>query len=560
MKMFKNIFLLAVSFFALNVVAKDDHLQKVLYTPRLRIECAKFFNNVLRQIPAQDVFAAADKNKKSIVSDDALYAELLTQLAKYKNSRYIVNKIKALNRQKIILSTQAKELLGRKVNINGYVEIGTPATYLDSMSSFLNVGGTRYVLSFSEQWSDYIQAHSLNPLNGFKAYDTFIDINNYDPILYNDIPSSSTDLVVCFIGLHHVPTEKLDAFVKSIKRILRPGGILLLRDHDSHSHDMNSIVHAAHTTFNIISTGETLAGENAEYRNFQPLGYWIDLLDRYDFDVSHKKLLQDGDPTLNTMMKFTKRATNKFEEIELFSLLTLENDVGYKKDITNTFLTSPEWVNVDIAQEYSEFINHTPFYEFPYWKSIASYWAVFKGSFDAASRRKGFANTALSMDTAMNVFIGSTMTVEFAIKSLISLPIRLIFAGSEDEYISVIVSDPKNEIQLLDKRIKVVNTKPHHLKLVKIPRYKEFLKIIKKLNKTAITIHEIAGQKEIQFKVRCHKNQQCLLTKLRKEYEWQLPTKPDYIYTGLSVEVGSIRNVLSYLSENNIELLYVHDF
>jgi hypothetical protein len=47
-----------------------------------------------------------------------------------------------------------------------------------------------------------------------------------------------------------VKPEDLEPFVRSIHRVLRPGGIFVLRDHDVTDVRMDRLVALAHTVFN----------------------------------------------------------------------------------------------------------------------------------------------------------------------------------------------------------------------------------------------------------------------------------------------------------------------
>ncbi|MBX9702957.1 MAG: class I SAM-dependent methyltransferase, partial [Silvanigrellaceae bacterium] len=119
------------------------------------------------------------------------------------------------------------------------------------------------------------------------------------------IPDSSVDLVTIFIGLHHAPPHKLEPFVKSVFRVMRSGGVLLLRDHNA-TEEMKPIVNLAHSTFN-AGTGVSYHDEITEIRNFQPLSYWISLLENIGFERKGNPILQEGDPTANTLVAFIKK-------------------------------------------------------------------------------------------------------------------------------------------------------------------------------------------------------------------------------------------------------------
>ncbi len=558
----KYLFFGLLSFGVCTYTTQMNHLNKVLYTPSLRDECGRFLDNVLRQVSSEKFFELADtlKQENDDLTDNALYEKLMENIDSIKSWNHTLKKISSLTHQKKVLSQQAKTLLDGITTVDGYVEIGTPATYLTSMKSFLTTTGPRFVINDTQRWTDYIQGYSLNPIKKFKPYDHFVPLNNYDPICEDDIPSKSVDLVVCVIGLHHIPVEKLDGFVASIERILRPGGQFLLRDHDAHTPELISIVSTAHTVYNAITVGESLEAEMSEYRNFQPLSYWISLLEQHGFKSGEERILQEGDPTLNTFMKFTKKI-DKDDHLD-FITRSAKKTNNYEKDITQTYLTSPEWHNVDIAQEYAKFINHTPFYEFPYMKSISSYWKVFLKSWNAARKRRGLLPATLSSYTLMNLFIGITLSVEFAAKSALSLPMRLAFSGVEGEPIAMIVSDPKNQIEDIDERITVEETIGTHLKLIHVPRYKEFFGVMKKLKDSSIIIHEIAGQKSIQCKVRYKQDSSSADQGVgyTKEYEWNIPTQPEYQYAALTVDVSRIMDVLKDLASKDVEILHIHDF
>lgn len=48
-----------------------------------------------------------------------------------------------------------------------------------------------------------------------------------------DIPSESADLVTMNQGLHHLPYEEISKFLGEVLRILRPGGLFIMREHDA---------------------------------------------------------------------------------------------------------------------------------------------------------------------------------------------------------------------------------------------------------------------------------------------------------------------------------------
>lgn len=78
-----------------------------------------------------------------------------------------------------------------------------------------------------------------------------------------------------------------------------------MRDHDVSSSEMVHFVGLAH---DVLNCGLELPWEtnNCEVRNFTSLAVLIELLVSAGFVPDDRRLLQDGDPTFNTLIKFIK--------------------------------------------------------------------------------------------------------------------------------------------------------------------------------------------------------------------------------------------------------------
>ena len=131
-------------------------------------------------------------------------------------------------------------------------------------------------------------------------------LQDYEPIAATAIADGSVDLVTCYVGLHHMTAERLEPFLASVARILRPGGVFIVRDHDVGSDDMRALVSLAHTVFN-AGLGETWETNRAELRFFEPADTWAQRLHEAGFDDRGHRLLQDNDPTQNALFCFEKR-------------------------------------------------------------------------------------------------------------------------------------------------------------------------------------------------------------------------------------------------------------
>ena len=544
------------------------HLSNVYLTESGRFAITQFLDNVLRQIDSKKLLNALPKaldkyktsnNNPEKLDDKAFYRLFKEIVPSLKPSFFFYHQLKALRLQKKEIARQIKTILGNKRSFTNCVEIGNPATYLQAISSDITLNGTIYAVAEQKNATDVVQAFKFRATQKPVFYNQFVPLADYAPIS-TTIPDQSVELVVCTIGLHHVPVEKLDAFISSISRILKPGGMFILRDHDCTSPELYSLVYAAHSIYNAVATNESVESECNEYRNFQPLSYWIDATQKHGLHVGSERILQDGDSTLNTLISFTKQATSTDEYVKQASTEVKQSDSSYIRPEEKSHLGANEWFNVDVAQEYGEFINHTPFYEFPYMKAIATYWKTFKNSWHAAAKKHGNLKILTSDHTFMNLFIGVTMTVEFACKSLISIPVRLLFNGEEPNTLKAIVYDPHHE---LPNSIATLHEYPQgNIKVVVLPRYKNFVKIIKELAHTNIVIKEIAGNSCVAMKVRTLGQEPDVahLTGCTREYSWNLVTNSSAYITMLTVNLENISTVIKALEAQNAEVIYIHDF
>ena len=134
-----------------------------------------------------------------------------------------------------------------------------------------------------------------------------LPLADYAPLPPDAIADESLDLVACYVGLHHMTVQRLEGFLASIHRVLRPGGAFIVRDHDVRSEDLRAMVSLAHTVFN-AGLGETWETNQAELRFFEPVSTWVERLARAGFSDTGARVLQENDPTDNVLLCFVKQA------------------------------------------------------------------------------------------------------------------------------------------------------------------------------------------------------------------------------------------------------------
>jgi SAM-dependent methyltransferase len=208
----------------------------------------------------------------------------------------------ALKKQKKEMARQVLQLLGQRRKFDGYLEIGSTGRYISELKKHISLSGNIFLTN------DIAPNNSLGEIferGQISRLGTFLPLNNYEPIKTTDIPDESLDLVTCHIGLHHCPQEKLDGYLKSINRILKTGGLFIMRDHDVKSAEMATFVSVVHTVFN-LGLNVSWETDSSEFKSFKSIEEWSKIISRYGFKDSGARILQDNDPSDNTLVAFTK--------------------------------------------------------------------------------------------------------------------------------------------------------------------------------------------------------------------------------------------------------------
>ena len=262
----------------------------------------RFLQNIYRLYPEDRFHTLIRQACADHPGDEAIYRQLQHQLPGIKpflaDLRFA---LPSLAKQKREMVQQTLRILGERRRFNGYVEIGTTGRYVRSLRRSLRAGrrhGDRQRRGAGQRAGGHRRARPAAQAGRFHPMD-------YRAIPADAVADASVDLVSCYIGLHHCPPDTLDEFVASIARVLRPGGVFLLRDHDVTTPGMDKFVALAHTVFN-AGLGVDWQVNRAELRFFAPLQRWVDLLAAHGLRDSGQRLLQDNDPSINTLLAFTK--------------------------------------------------------------------------------------------------------------------------------------------------------------------------------------------------------------------------------------------------------------
>lgn len=291
-------------------VNKESNFKYIYNNKRLKRDFFDFLKNVFNLYPESKIHELIMKITKDNTDDKSIYLKVQSKLIEISPIFSIFKySLPALLKQKNEMAQQTVELLIEETKYNGYLEIGSSGRYLDKLEEKVKIKGKRYY------------ADGSNP--GFSATEMidrgqvcigadYIPFTDYNTKYTNYIPLNSLDLVCIYIGFHHCPKNLRLQFIGSIRDSMRVGAKMILRDHDCDSEDQKKLVALAHDVFN-LGTNESWEYNNKELRNFYSLNYIIEFIEKIGFKFEQRSLFQEGDPTKNALMLFTK--INKKESI-----------------------------------------------------------------------------------------------------------------------------------------------------------------------------------------------------------------------------------------------------
>ena len=238
----------------------------------------------------------------SVNPDEAIYRDVQQKVGKIRPWHSVFSyALPALATQKKEMTRQTLQLLGARQKLDGYVEIGSTGRYASSLAKKISITGPVYFVADEPPSNAPVD---IAERGGLRKLGTYLPLDDYAP-LDDAIEDESVDFVSCLIGLHHVPPAKLESFLASIARVLRPGGVFVLRDHDVSTPAMDKFVALVHTVFN-CGTDVSWDENAAERRHFASVPTWIERIEKQGLVDEGNRLLQANDPSANTLLSFVK--------------------------------------------------------------------------------------------------------------------------------------------------------------------------------------------------------------------------------------------------------------
>jgi SAM-dependent methyltransferase len=299
---FASLQMLPQNLFA-GIATARNNFRQIYSNMKLKREFFKFLKNVFNLLPEEDLHKLISEATSKKKDDESIYLEVQSKLdditPMLSSFRYV---LPSLTKQKDEMARQTLELLGENGTYNGYLEIGSSGRYLDYLEEKVNIEGERYYADGKEPGYAITEMVDRGQI---KIGAKYIPLADYKTKYADVIPKESLDLIAIYIGFHHCPLDLRVPFISSIRETLRVGGKLVLRDHDCNTEEQKVLVALAHDVFN-MGTSESWKYNSNEIRNFYSLDFICKFVEQIGFKFDKRTLFQEGDPTKNALMLFTK--------------------------------------------------------------------------------------------------------------------------------------------------------------------------------------------------------------------------------------------------------------
>ena len=159
-----------------------------------------------------------------------------------------------------------------------FVDIGGGnGNVLQQMNSTLDLIEQKHNFICVETQTDWIETYDYNNKNI-----SYIFWNN-DSLQIED---NSVDYILCMVSLHHMTDETIETTFKEINRILKPGGMLLVKEHDSNEYS-KKFVELEHYLYHIMDSAyqHKIIDINTYFENsidnFKSIQKWRELIETF---------------------------------------------------------------------------------------------------------------------------------------------------------------------------------------------------------------------------------------------------------------------------------------
>ena len=201
-----------------------------------------------------------------------------------------------------------------------------------------------------------------------------------------------------------------------------------------------------------------------------------------------------------------------------------------------------------IAQDYSTFIHATPWYEYPFWKTLKEFWHL-----QETNEGSGLRQWERRFE----------FTVELLFKSGWGWAIKQgTQAGYDPEAMEIQVWAEQGTPEMggIDSNIRVLQNLGDRSLLLSLPRYEPFGHAVKTLITHNARLVEVAGNEYMLMTIIVPREWHDLHHRGAHICEWTILTQPNRKRVALLVPVGQLHQTLPSLEREGLQFDHLYDF
>jgi ubiquinone/menaquinone biosynthesis C-methylase UbiE len=156
----------------------------------------------------------------------------------------------------------------------------------------------------------------------FSQISPLVKGNEPEPLSFS---ANSFDLITCLMVLHHLPHEHLEFILQEFYRILRPNGILIIKEHNVPSDVyLKYIIDIQHMLYDFVWNTNTITWEQPNPINYMSNTEWQNLLQNANFTlINQAPFIAD----------YKKNAVNKFTIVYQKPVKIASSETGSNKSV-----------------------------------------------------------------------------------------------------------------------------------------------------------------------------------------------------------------------------------
>ena len=229
------------------------------------------------------------KNIKDFIDNKYIEKFTKNQQSELSRGSYRINNIK-----KYVLN-KSRSLDPKIFKLESYLDIGCfDGGITESIGTYFHLDKTQiYGVDIKKYKSDY----EFN----------FSEYNGYE-LPYDD---NSFNLITCLMILHHIPPINLEKLMDEIYRVLKKGGIIIIREHSPMNKLQEMCLDIMHDFYDLVWNADSNMSWNESSNNYKNSNEWIDIFLNSSFVVDVKPYVHrniDTNPFMSYFCSFRKPA------------------------------------------------------------------------------------------------------------------------------------------------------------------------------------------------------------------------------------------------------------